>query len=151
VDVLRDKFDVPATVEHIKYDSNRSADIALVHYADGEKRHVLAPRNLNVGDRIVSLNGAPRVFSVGMSLLVGLIPVNAFVHCIELEPGRGAAIARRAGSGAKLESLTVVMRPLKCRAGRPAYSMQNVAGRLATSAIVIMASNLWEKPAEIAG
>jgi large subunit ribosomal protein L2 len=102
IDFFRNKFDVPATVERIEYDPNRSADIALLNYADGEKRYILAPRNLNIGDRVVSLNAAPRDFSVGMSLPLALIPAGVFVHCIEVEPGRGAAIARGAGIGAQI-------------------------------------------------
>jgi large subunit ribosomal protein L2 len=102
VDFFRNKFDIPATVERIEYDPNRSADIALLYYADGEKRYIIAPRGLNVGDRIVSLNAMPRDFSVGMSLPLALIPAGVFVHCIEMEPGHGAAIARGAGMGAQI-------------------------------------------------
>jgi large subunit ribosomal protein L2 len=80
IDFLRDKFDIPATVARIEYDPNRSADIALLNYADGEKRYILAPRNLNIGDRVVSLNAVPRDFSVGMSLPLALIPAGVFVH-----------------------------------------------------------------------
>jgi large subunit ribosomal protein L2 len=102
IDFFRNKFDIPARVERIEYDPNRSADIALLSYADGEKRYILAPRNLDVGDRVVSLNAPPRDFSVGMSLPLALIPAGVFVHCIEAEPGRGAAIARGAGIGAQV-------------------------------------------------
>ena len=102
VDFFRDKFDIPAKVERIEYDPNRSADIALLYYADGEKRYIVAPRGLNVGDRVVSLNATPRDFSVGMSLPLALIPAGVFVHCVESEPGHGAAIARGAGMGAQI-------------------------------------------------
>jgi large subunit ribosomal protein L2 len=102
VDFFRDKLDVPACVERIEYDPNRSADIALLNYVDGEKRYIIAPRGLNIGDFVVSLNTAPRDFSVGMSLPLALIPSGIFVHCLEIEPGRGAAIARGAGIGAQI-------------------------------------------------
>jgi large subunit ribosomal protein L2 len=85
---FRDKFDVPATAARIEYDPNRSADIALLNYANGEKRYILAPRNLNIGDRVVSLNTVPRDFSVRMSLPLALIPASVFVHCIEAEQSR---------------------------------------------------------------
>ncbi|MDR1366467.1 MAG: 50S ribosomal protein L2 [Puniceicoccales bacterium] len=102
IDFFRDKLDIPAIVERIEYDPNRSADIALLYYADGEKRYILAPRGLSIGGQVVSLNAMPRDFSIGMSLPLALIPAGVFVHCIEIEPGHGAAIARGAGMGAQI-------------------------------------------------
>lgn len=102
IDFRRDKFDVPARIERIEYDPNRSADIALLSYADGEKRYILAPRGLNVGDCVISLNAAPKDFTTGMALPLSLIPLGVFVHCVEIEPGHGAAIARGAGVGVQV-------------------------------------------------
>ena len=102
IDFARNKFDIPAKVSRIEYDPNRSADIALLNYADGEKRYILAPRGLNIGDEVVSLNTTPKDFSIGMSLPLSLIPEGVFVHCVEMEPGHGAAIARGAGAGVQI-------------------------------------------------
>ncbi|MDR2806656.1 MAG: 50S ribosomal protein L2 [Puniceicoccales bacterium] len=102
IDFLRDKMNISAHVERIEYDPNRSADIALLNYVDGEKRYILAPRGLNIGDQVVSLDTTPRDFSVGMSLPLARIPMGVFVHCVEIEPGKGAAIARGAGVGAQI-------------------------------------------------
>lgn len=102
VDFARNKFDIPAKVSRIEYDPNRSADLALLCYADGEKRYILAPRGLKIGDEVVSLNERPKDFAVGMSLPLRLIPAGVFVHCVEIEPGHGAAIARGAGVGVQI-------------------------------------------------
>jgi large subunit ribosomal protein L2 len=88
VDFFREKFDIRATVKRIEYDPNHTADIALLKYADGEKRYILALRGSNIGDQVVSLNVMPRDFSVGMSLRLALIPTGVFVHCTEIEQGR---------------------------------------------------------------
>ncbi len=100
VDFKREKAGVPATVKTIEYDPNRTANIALVFYADGEKRYIIAPQGLKVGDVILSGKGvAPEV---GNALYLGEIPLGTMIHNIELKPGRGAAIARSAGSSAQL-------------------------------------------------
>ena len=83
-------------MERIEYDPNRSANIALVLYADGERRYILAPKNLNVGDRIQSGSDAP--IKPGNTLPMRNIPVGSVVHAVELQPGKGAQMARSAGA-----------------------------------------------------
>src|SRR5450759_3502552 len=100
IDFKRDKDGVPAKVAHIEYDPNRSARIALLHYADGEKRYILAPQKLEVGDTVMSGTGAD--IKPGNALKVADIPTGTVVHAIELQPGRGAAMARSAGTSAQL-------------------------------------------------
>ena len=100
IDFKRDKADVPATVKTIEYDPNRTARIALLNYADGEKRYIIAPAGLEVGAKIVSGSGiAPEV---GNSLPLREMPLGTIVHNIELMPGRGGAMARSAGTYAQL-------------------------------------------------
>jgi large subunit ribosomal protein L2 len=100
IDFKRDKTDIYATVETIEYDPNRSARIALVRYDDGERRYILAPQGLKVGDRIVSSENAE--FNVGNTLPLSKIPAGLFVHNVELKPGKGGQIVRSAGLGAQL-------------------------------------------------
>ena len=95
IDFKRNKDGIPATVRSIQYDPNRSANIALLVYADGEKRYILAPVGLNVGDKVTS--GAGSDIKVGNALALKDIPVGTMVHNIEMKPGRGAQIARAAG------------------------------------------------------
>src|SRR3954451_14066458 len=94
-----DKDGVPATVAHIEYDPNRTARIALLHYADGEKRYILAPRLLKQGDRIENRRRAD--LKTGNALQLRNIPVGTVVHAIELRPGGGPKIARSAGASVK--------------------------------------------------
>ncbi|SDX64865.1 LSU ribosomal protein L2P [Acetomicrobium thermoterrenum DSM 13490] len=96
VDFKRDKFDVPGKIAALEYDPNRSARIALVHYADGEKRYILAPVGLSVGDVVMS--GEKADIKPGNALKLRDIPVGTFVHNIELQPGRGGVMARSAGA-----------------------------------------------------
>ncbi|MBN1193387.1 MAG: 50S ribosomal protein L2 [Coriobacteriia bacterium] len=100
IDFKRNKDGIPAKVATIEYDPNRSARIALLHYADGEKRYILAPEKLGVGDTVVS--GAEADIKPGNSLPLENIPTGTVVHAIELQPGKGAAIARSAGTSAQL-------------------------------------------------
>ena len=100
VDFKREKFGMDAKVATIEYDPNRTARIALVVYADGEKRYIIAPNGLNVGDKIVSGKGAAP--EVGNSLFLSDIPLGTIVHNIELRPGQGAVMARSAGAYAQL-------------------------------------------------
>ena len=100
IDFLRDKDNVTAKVLTIEYDPNRSARIALVEYADGEKRYIIAPNGLKVGQEIVS--GAGVAPELGNALPLSDIPVGTLVHNIELRPGQGAAMARSAGTFAQL-------------------------------------------------
>ena len=100
IDFKRNKFDIEGTVNTIEYDPNRSANIALISYKDGEKRYIIAPLNLKVGDTIISSEKAD--IKVGNALPLMSIPVGTNVHNIELRPGKGGEIARAAGSGAQI-------------------------------------------------
>ncbi len=100
IDFKRKKDGVPAKVATIEYDPNRSARIALLHYADGEKRYILAPKGLTVGDTITSGPGSD--IRPGNALPLADIPVGTVVHAVELQPGKGAALARSAGTSIQL-------------------------------------------------
>lgn len=100
VDFKRDKYDVPATVAAIEYDPNRSARIALLFYQDGEKRYILAPLGLKVGDTVAS--GPNAEVKIGNALPLGSIPLGSVIHNLELQPGRGAVLVRSAGVAAQL-------------------------------------------------
>ncbi len=100
IDFNRDKHGVPATVTSVEYDPNRSANIALLTYLDGEKRYILAPKDLKVGDAITS--GPDAEVKAGNSLPVGQIPLGTLVHNVELKPGKGGQMARSAGVYAQL-------------------------------------------------
>jgi large subunit ribosomal protein L2 len=100
IDFRRNKDGVPAKVAHIEYDPNRSARIALLHYADGEKRYILAPNGIAVGDRIES--GEAADIRPGNALQLRNIPVGTVVHAVELKPGAGAKLARSAGTSIQL-------------------------------------------------
>jgi large subunit ribosomal protein L2 len=102
IDFKRDKQNIPATVKTIEYDPNRSAFIALLSYADGEKRYILAPQGLQVGATVIS--GAEVAPEVGNALLLKNMPLGTVVHNIELQPGKGGAIARSAGTYAQLNA-----------------------------------------------
>ena len=100
IDFKRDKMDVPATVLRLEYDPNRSAYIALVEYTDGERRYILAPVGLNVGDTVLSSAAAD--IKPGNALPLANIPVGTVIHNIELYPGKGAQLVRSAGVAAQL-------------------------------------------------
>jgi large subunit ribosomal protein L2 len=100
IDFKRNKTGVPARVETIEYDPNRSARIALLLYADGERRYIIAPLNLRVGDTVMS--GPDAEIRAGNTLPIRNIPVGTLIHNIELEPGRGGQLARSAGVSAQL-------------------------------------------------
>ncbi|MBO7202986.1 MAG: 50S ribosomal protein L2 [Paludibacteraceae bacterium] len=102
IDFKRNKDGVPATVKTIEYDPNRSARIALLFYADGEKRYILAPNGLQVGQTVMS--GAEALPEVGNALPLQVIPLGTIIHNIEMNPGQGAAMVRSAGSFAQLTS-----------------------------------------------
>lgn len=100
IDFKRDKFDVPGTVKSIEYDPNRSSRIALIYYADGEKRYIIAPLGLNVNDSVISSNNAE--IRVGNTLPLKRIPQGTMIHNIELQVGRGGQLARSAGTSAQI-------------------------------------------------
>jgi large subunit ribosomal protein L2 len=100
IDFKRNKDGIPATVKSIEYDPNRSANIALLFYADGEKRYIIAPKNLTVGAKLMS--GPTADIIVGNALPISMIPVGTFIHNIELSPGRGGQLIRAAGASAQI-------------------------------------------------
>ncbi len=100
IDFKRNKDGIPATVKTIEYDPNRSANIALLSYADGEKRYILAPKGLKVGDVVQSGSGVD--IKAGNALVINEIPVGSLIHNIELHPGKGGQIARSAGVSAQI-------------------------------------------------
>jgi large subunit ribosomal protein L2 len=100
IDFQREKFGVPAKVAHIEYDPNRTARIALLHYADGEKRYIILPLGLNVGDTVVS--GPEADIKTGNALPMASIPVGTVIHNVELKKGAGGQLARSAGASVQL-------------------------------------------------
>ena len=115
IDFKRDKDGIPARVERIEYDPNRSANIALVLYADGERRYIIAPRGIQAGDEIISGPDAP--IKVGNALPLRNIPVGTQVHCVEMKPGKGAQLARSAGASAQLVAREGRYATLRLRSG----------------------------------
>ncbi len=100
VDFKREKFNIPAKVATIEYDPNRTANIALLHYVDGEKRYIISPEGLNVGMEVISSKDAP--ITVGNTLPLSSLPLGTIIHNVELQPGQGAIMVRSAGSYAQL-------------------------------------------------
>jgi large subunit ribosomal protein L2 len=115
VDFKRDKDGVPGRVERLEYDPNRSANIALVLYADGERRYIIAPKGITAGSEIRS--GADAPIKAGNSLPLRSIPVGSTVHCVEMKPGRGAQLGRSAGAGMQLISREGNYAQLRLRSG----------------------------------
>ena len=115
IDFRRNKDAIPATVERIEYDPNRTAFIALVCYADGERRYIIAPKGLKAGDKIES--GDAAAIKVGNTLPLRNIPVGSVVHCLELKPGKGAQLARSAGASAQLVARDGAYATLRLRSG----------------------------------
>jgi len=116
IDFKRNKFDMSATVEAIEYDPNRSPRIALLKYEDGEKRYIIAPEGLKVGDKVVSSeNSIP--FKTGNAMPLGLMPDGMLVHNIELKEGKGAQMARSAGAYARIMASESGMITLKLPSG----------------------------------
>jgi large subunit ribosomal protein L2 len=102
VDFKRDKFEIPGNVASIEYDPNRSANIALINYVDGEKRYILAPLGLKVGEEVVASKKGDTEIKEGNSLPLKFIPAGTFVHNVEMKPGKGGQLARSAGNYAQL-------------------------------------------------
>ena len=115
VDFRRDKDGIQATVERLDYDPNRSAHLALLLYADGERRYIIAPKGLTAGAQLVS--GAEAPIKPGNALPLRSIPVGTTVHCIEMLPGKGAQLARSAGSSAQLLAREGSYAQLRLRSG----------------------------------
>jgi large subunit ribosomal protein L2 len=115
IDFRRNKVDVPAKVAAIEYDPNRSANIALLHYADGEKRYILSPGGLKVGDSVIS--SAAAEIAPGNALPLSKIPLGTQLHAIEMKPGKGAQMARSAGTSAQLMAREGKMATLRLPSG----------------------------------
>jgi len=115
IDFKRDKEGIAARVERIEYDPNRTAHIALLCYADGERRYIISPKGLKDGDQVVAGRDAP--IKVGNTLPLRNVPIGSTVHCIEMKPGKGAQIARAAGSSAQLIAREAGYATLRLRSG----------------------------------
>jgi large subunit ribosomal protein L2 len=115
IDFKRLKFDVPATVERLEYDPNRSAFIALISYQDGEKAYILAPQRLNVGDSVIS--GERADIKPGNAMKLANIPIGTIVHNVEMKPGKGGQIGRSAGAYVQLVGKDSGYAQLKLRSG----------------------------------
>jgi len=115
IDFKRDKDGVAGVVERVEYDPNRTAHIALIKYADGERRYIIAPRGLEVGATILS--GAEAPIKAGNTLPIRNIPVGSTIHCIEMLPGKGAQIARSAGTSVTLLAREGIYAQLRLRSG----------------------------------
>lgn len=122
VDFKRDILDLPAKVQALEYDPNRTANLALIAYATGEKRYILAPKGLKEGDTIFASNKATtNDYTVGNNFPLEIIPPSTRLHCVELVPGRGAQIARSAGSGLELVAVENGKATLKMPSGELRY------------------------------
>jgi large subunit ribosomal protein L2 len=115
VDFKRNKLNITAKVERIEYDPNRTAHIALLCYADGERRYIIAPKGLEVGQTLVS--GAEAPIKIGNALPLRNIPVGTTVHCVEMQPGKGAQLARSAGASVQLLGREGIYAQLRLRSG----------------------------------
>ena len=115
IDFRRNKDGIPAKVENIEYDPNRTAHIALLCYADGERRYIIAPRGIVAGDQLIS--GAEAPIKPGNALPLRNIPVGSTIHCIEIQPGKGAQIARSAGTSVQLLAREGIYAQLRLRSG----------------------------------
>ena len=115
IDFKRDKDSIPAIVERIEYDPNRTSHLALVKYNDGERRYILASKGLNVGSKIVSGSESP--IKIGNCLPMHNIPLGTVIHCVEMKPNKGAQLARSAGSSAQLLAKDGLYATLRLRSG----------------------------------
>ncbi len=115
IDFRRDKDGIPAKVERLEYDPNRTANIALLLYADGERRYIIAPNNVHAGDVVMSGTNSP--MKPGNCMPLRNIPVGSTVHCVEMKPGKGAQIARSAGASVQLVAREGQYATLRLRSG----------------------------------
>jgi len=115
VDFRRDKDGIPAIVERLEYDPNRSANLALLKYADGERRYIVAPRDVAAGDELMSGTSAP--IRAGNAMALRNIPLGSVIHCVELKPGKGAQLVRSAGSSCQLVAREGSYATLRLRSG----------------------------------
>jgi large subunit ribosomal protein L2 len=115
IDFKRNKDGIPAQVERLEYDPNRTANIALLKYSDGERRYIIAPRGVSAGDVLMSGTSAP--IRAGNAMALRNIPVGSVIHCVELKPGRGAQLARSAGAAVQLVAREGSHATLRLRSG----------------------------------
>jgi len=115
IDFKRNKDNIPATIERLEYDPNRSANIALLKYADGERRYIIAPAKVQAGDEVISGESAP--MKPGNCLPLRNIPMGSTVHCVEMKPGKGAQMARSAGTSVQLVAREGQYATLRLRSG----------------------------------
>ena len=115
IDFKRNKDGIPATVERLEYDPNRTANIALICYADGERSYIIAPKGIKAGDMVESGNACS--IKPGNTLPIRNIPVGSTIHCVELKPGKGAQLARSAGTSAQLVAREGAYATLRLRSG----------------------------------
>ncbi len=115
IDFKRNKDGIPAVVERLEYDPNRTANLALLKYADGERRYIIAPRGVKAGDQLMSGSSAP--IRAGNAMALRNIPVGSVIHCVELKPGKGAQMVRSAGSSCQLVAREGAYATLRMRSG----------------------------------
>jgi large subunit ribosomal protein L2 len=115
IDFKRDKDGIPAEVERLEYDPNRTANIALLKYSDGERRYIIAPRGVSAGD--VLMSGSSAAIRAGNAMQLRNVPVGSVIHCVELKPGRGAQLARSAGASVQLVAREGSYATLRLRSG----------------------------------
>ena len=149
IDFKRSKDGVPATVATIEYDPNRTCNIALLHYHDGEKRYILAPRDLEVGDKLMSGQGAE--IRPGNALPLRYIPVGTTLHNVELKAGAGAKMGRSAGTSIQLVARKAISPPCVCPAPRCVVCRSTAAPRSARLATPSTSSSRSARPAVTVG
>ena len=130
IDFKRNKDDIEATVERIEYDPNRSAHLALLKYADGERRYIIAPSKIKVGDPILSADQTEMKSGNCMKLIN--IPLGTTIHCVEMKPGKGAQIARSAGTSARLVAKEGIYATLRLQSGEMRKILSDCRATLGT-------------------
>ena len=130
IDFKRNKLDIPAIVERIEYDPNRSANIALLKYADGERRYTLCPSKMEIGTEIISSDKAD--IKDGNSLKLKDIPLGTNIHCVEMKPGKGGQIARSAGTSARLVAKEGIYSTLRLQSGEMRKVLSDCRATLGT-------------------
>ena len=130
IDFKRNKLDIPAIVERIEYDPNRSANIALLRYADGERRYILCPSKMEIGAEIISSDKAD--IKDGNSLKLKDIPLGTNIHCVEMKPGKGGQIARSAGTSARLVAKEGIYSTLRLQSGEMRKVLSDCRATLGT-------------------
>ena len=130
IDFKRNKLDIPAIVERIEYDPNRSANIALLKYADGERRYILSPSKMEIGVEVISSDKAD--IKDGNSLKLKDIPLGTNIHCVEMKPGKGGQIARSAGTSARLVAKEGIYSTLRLQSGEMRKVLSDCRATLGT-------------------